>query len=190
MNAARASGNASYDPTTAITIYYAQARNEQAAGNFIVPYSQQLIGQASASFSAQSAAQFFSTYAGNITALQGIAKAPQTVSLSVWYNMMNLRPFTYVLVFCPICATWATDPIPPCSAPVASALLLVGSIYIIIFSFVVTMTGYAVRVPIEPFLTTGELLRVRILAPLALYAPLSFSYSMISLAFKVPFQAK
>lgn len=76
------------------------------------------------------------------------------------------------------------------SAPVATALLLVGSIYIIIFSFVVTMGGFAVRAPIEPLLTTRELLQLRILAPLILYAPLSFSYAMISLAFKVPFGAK
>ena len=52
------------------------------------------------------------------------------------------------------------------------------------------MAGYALRGPLEPFLTIGELLRLRILAPLILYAPLSFSYSMISLCFKVPFQAK
>ena len=72
----------------------------------------------------------------------------------------------------------------------ATALLLVGSIYIIIFSFIVTMAGYGVRTPIEPFLTTKELLLIRIFAPLTLYAPLSLSYSMISLCFKVPFQAK
>lgn len=52
------------------------------------------------------------------------------------------------------------------------------------------MGGFAVRAPIEPLLTTRELLQLRILAPLILYAPLSFSYAMISLAFKVPFGAK
>lgn len=76
------------------------------------------------------------------------------------------------------------------SAPVATAILLVGSIYIIIFSFVITMTGFAVRAPIEPFLTTSQLLLLRLFAPLAFYLPISFSYAMVSLAFKVPFQAK
>lgn len=51
------------------------------------------------------------------------------------------------------------------------------------------MAGYAVRAPLEPFLTTRELLQLRLGAPLVLYGVLSFSYSMISLAFKVPFDA-
>ena len=75
------------------------------------------------------------------------------------------------------------------SAPVATAVLLVGSIYIVIFSFVVVsnrpfkqevpsantialsvpsskaMTGYAVRAPLEPFLTTRDLIRLRVIAP-------------------------
>lgn len=51
------------------------------------------------------------------------------------------------------------------------------------------MAGFAVRAPIEPFLTTRELLQLRLGAPMILYGVLSFSYSMISLAFKVPFGA-
>ena len=52
------------------------------------------------------------------------------------------------------------------------------------------MVGYGVREPLEPYLKTKDLLLLRVLAPPMLYAPISFSYSMISLCFKVPFTAK
>lgn len=99
LNAARITGDSSYYPASAITVYYAQARNEQAAGNFIVPYSQQLVGQAAAQVGVQSAAQIFSIYAGNTIALQRIASAPQTISQSVWYTTVNLKPFSYAIIF-------------------------------------------------------------------------------------------
>ncbi|KAG9089874.1 hypothetical protein FRC06_001319 [Ceratobasidium sp. 370] len=37
LAAARASGNSSYNPASAITFYYAQARNEQATGSYVNP---------------------------------------------------------------------------------------------------------------------------------------------------------
>ena len=56
--------------------------------------------------------------------------------------------------------------------------------------FLQTLAGYALRAPLEPFLTMKHLLLLRVVAPPIFYVPLSFAYSMISLCFKVPFNAK
>ncbi|KAF9513180.1 hypothetical protein BS47DRAFT_1362627 [Hydnum rufescens UP504] len=70
------------------------------------------------------------------------------------------------------------------SAPVASALTLVGSIYTISFAFVITLSGYALRQAIEPFLKTKDLLLLRVLAPPIFSAPIWLAYSMTSLCIK------
>lgn len=56
--------------------------------------SEQLLGQAATQFGATYAKQFFTAQAGNATALQAVAQAPQTVSTPVWFTMNNLRPFS------------------------------------------------------------------------------------------------
>jgi len=65
-----------------------------------------------------------SQQAGNATAMNALAQAPTTVSSPVYYTLNNLRPY---------------------SQPVANAITLVGLIYMLIFSFIITMTGDAVR---------------------------------------------
>lgn len=158
-----------YDPTHAIEVYYTQGRNELAANNYLVPYSEALLGNAAIAFGANFTRQFLSSNSGNATALSTALLAPRTLSTPVWYTMNNLRPF---------------------SATVASALLLVGAIYITIFTFIAAMAGAQIRAPLEPYLSTGELIKLRILTPLANYFVLSFSYALIGLAFKPPFDAK
>ncbi|KAF9518190.1 hypothetical protein BS47DRAFT_1371079 [Hydnum rufescens UP504] len=153
----------------AVTLFVDTARNELATNNYIVPYSAALLSSAIAQFSTVYAAQYFSAQSGNATALRAITAAPQTITVPVAFSLANLRPF---------------------SAPVATALTLVGSIYVIIFAFVVTMAGYLLRAPIEPHLTLKQLILLRLTEPILLYIPLSFGFSMISLCFKVPFNAK
>lgn len=167
--AARASGDATWDPTHAIEVYYSQGRNELAANNYLTPYSSALLGDAAIAFGVNFTRAFLSSNAGNATALSTALLAPRTLSTPVWYTMHNLRPF---------------------SATVASALLLVGAIYITIFTFIAAMAGAQLRGPLEPYLSTGQLVRLRIFSPLLLYFVLSFSYALIGLAFKPPFDAK
>lgn len=57
LDQARSSGNASYNGTSAISVYYAQARQEQATGTYLVPLMQQALGQITGRLSAQSASQ-------------------------------------------------------------------------------------------------------------------------------------
>lgn len=54
---ARAIGNSSYDPLTAVSFYYNQGRNELAANSFLVPITTQLLLQTVTRYGAESGAQ-------------------------------------------------------------------------------------------------------------------------------------
>lgn len=57
LTQARQNGLTSYNGSSAITVYYAQARNELAVNSYLNPYIQQALGAITAQLSAQSAAQ-------------------------------------------------------------------------------------------------------------------------------------
>jgi hypothetical protein len=65
-----------------------------------------------------------SANAGNAAAINALAQAPSTLSQPVFYTMANLRPY---------------------DQPVASAITLVGMIYMLIFSFIIAMMNNAAR---------------------------------------------
>ena len=52
------------------------------------------------------------------------------------------------------------------------------------------MANATARASIQPYLTLFSYLKLRILYPLVAYLPLSLSYAMISLPFRLPFGAK
>ncbi|KAJ9092723.1 hypothetical protein QFC19_008648 [Naganishia cerealis] len=111
LQAARQSGNTTYDPRSAIGFYYVQARMESAINGYLVPITSALLVQTTESWSAQSIAGYLASIAGNTTAVQALASAPRTVTPAVSYTSYNLRPF---------------------SNPVATAVTLVGQIYMLI----------------------------------------------------------
>lgn len=125
---ARQTGDASYNASTAISVYYAQGRNEIAVGSYILPIVQPLLGGILGRFNARSVAEYIGANSGNATALQLLSRAPQTLSQPIWYTMFNVRPYT---------------------AQVASALTLVGHIYVVIISYV-TLVKVPVRVLTTP----------------------------------------
>ncbi|KAG8729317.1 hypothetical protein FRC11_009069 [Ceratobasidium sp. 423] len=168
LAAARASGNSSYNPASAISFYYAQARNEQATGTYVNPLTTAALTQILQQFNARSTATYLSSISGNATALQALTAAPQTLS-GVWWTTNNLRPY---------------------NAPVATAITLVGQIYLCIFAFIMTMSNDAARGIFGPFLKLRSYLYLRILVPLGLYLPLSLAFAMVSLPFHAPFGAK
>ena len=51
------------------------------------------------------------------------------------------------------------------------------------------MTSAGAREVLGPFLNTAALIRLRIITPLIIYLPVSLIYAMISLPFKIPFDA-
>ncbi|WWC59308.1 uncharacterized protein I303_101859 [Kwoniella dejecticola CBS 10117] len=168
LNQARLIGNSSYNPSEAIQVFYAQARMETAVNSYLVPYIQQALTVILFQFNGRSVAEFLQANANNATALTTLAAAPASISTPVWYSMVNLRPY---------------------NQPVAQAITLVGLIYMLIFSFIITMSNNAVREIIAPFLTTKHYLIYRISAPLALYFVISFFFAMVNLPFKIHFGA-
>ncbi|RXK34817.1 hypothetical protein M231_07935 [Tremella mesenterica] len=121
---ARQNGNNSYNGTSAVSIYYSQARNENAVGSYLVPNLQLEVGMVVGKFSFQSVGQYIQENANNVTAMNLLAQAPSTIAQSVSFEMINLRPY---------------------NQPVATAITLVGLIYMLIFAFILTMTNNAVR---------------------------------------------
>ena len=61
---------------------------------------------------------------GNASAITALASAPGTLVNSIYWTLDNLRPY---------------------NQPVATAITLVGLIYMLIFAFIITMTNSAVR---------------------------------------------
>ncbi|KAG9037262.1 hypothetical protein FRB95_006205 [Tulasnella sp. JGI-2019a] len=163
---ARESGDASYNASLAITHYYNQARNENAANSYIVPYTSTLLQHTLATFNAEFTGQYLSASVTNSTAISAITRAPATVSQAFWFTQYNLRPFTKT---------------------VSTAILLIGNIYITIFSFMLTIAHDGARRAIHPYLRFKSYIALRLIAPLIMYIPMSFSYALISLPFHVTF---
>ncbi|KZT34384.1 hypothetical protein SISSUDRAFT_1052885 [Sistotremastrum suecicum HHB10207 ss-3] len=193
---AQTRGDTSYDPTTAITLFYSQSRNEIISSNILFPILTSLLQSASSHVSANLTSQYLVSLAsaalanstgtagvggdgspdadglpgsGNWTAIEALARAPLTISGSVAWKWVNLRPY---------------------NAPVAQAVTLVGQIYLCIFGFIITMANDAARAHISPYLKLSSYLILRIAVPLLAYIPLSLSYAMINLPFHLPFGTK
>lgn len=165
---ARENGNSSWSGLSVIDVYYAQARQETAINSYLIPFIQQALTQLSFEYNTQSAATYLQDNINNATALSLVAQAPTTITNAVWFSMNNLRPY---------------------DQPVAQAITLVGLIYMLIFSFIMTMSNNAVREIIAPFLTTRSYIIYRLVSPLSLYFPVSFFFAMVNLPFKIDFGA-
>ncbi|KAI0808363.1 hypothetical protein C8Q74DRAFT_1233073 [Fomes fomentarius] len=173
LSHARANGDNTYDPSTAIKVFYAQARQEIATGNYLVPLTTQMLQATTSAFATQTAQRYFaqidSNGEPNSTALQMIANAPQTISPAIGWTMINLRPYT---------------------APTAQAVTLVGNIFLCIFAFMITMANSTARAIVDPHMPFLSYICLRISVPLLAYFPLSMSYALLNLAFKLPLATK
>jgi hypothetical protein len=147
-------GDSSYDPTSAITVYYvqvfltlfqifsilmdfvAQARNEIAAANAIMPITTNLLQKATSAYATYSAQRYLAQIRPdgtiNATAFGLLANAPQALTPAVGWTTVNLRPYTSVLF--PHTLIVLTMNNLNNRAPVATAVTLVGQIFIIIFT--------------------------------------------------------
>ncbi|KAI9069931.1 hypothetical protein FKP32DRAFT_1670972 [Trametes sanguinea] len=170
---ARMNGDESYDPASAIKVYYSQARNEIATGNYVVPITTQVLQATTSAYATSTAqrvfAQINSNGQPNSTALQMIANAPQTISPAISWTMVNLRPY---------------------EAPAAQAVTLVGNIFLCIFAFMITMANSTARAIVSPHMAFLPYLALRLTVPLIAYFPLSMSYALINLAFDLPLGTK
>lgn len=57
LESSRANGDTTYNGSSLVQVYYAQARNEMATGNYLVPYLQQALGQITGRLGSQLSAE-------------------------------------------------------------------------------------------------------------------------------------
>ncbi|KAG1734751.1 uncharacterized protein EDB91DRAFT_586266 [Suillus paluster] len=167
LNASINATNASYNTSQAVTAYLTSARNENIYRGAINPQVTSILTNVSHTF-ALSLSQRLASRPDISTLLQ---TAPQLVIQPLAFVVNDLRPF---------------------DAPVASAVDFVGLIYLLILAFVLTNQLLAARVEtgFARRLKLRSLIIVRLLWPTTLYFFISLMYSLLSLAFGVPFGRK
>lgn len=160
--------NTTYDPLGACQIVYVQARDETTYYNYIIPQLSTLETQVTSKFG-----QMWSSMVLQNTSIprENLQRVPQALSPAIGFSQFNLRPFR-----------------PAVTTPAVS----IGLIYLIILSFF----SFAFYLPIHmKFLNPGEhplmkfpqFIAWRWLATIVAYFLLSLAYSLISLAFQIPF---
>ena len=170
LRSAVLTGNNSYDPLGAAQIIYNQARDIESYNQYVTPVLIQLASDACIAFGRHWTSQVLtnSTYDPYT-----YSTCPQALSPAIGFSIFNLRPF---------------DP------PVAIPAVSIGLIYLIIIAFF--SFGFFIPTHMQ-FITsaasTGVVLKFRqlilwrYLATILAYLLLSLCYSLISLAFMIPF---
>lgn len=168
LQAAVANGNASFDPLGVAQVVYVQARDETTYGNYITPQLEQF----QTMVQSQIGSQWVSRVLSN-TSLDSAtySQAPQALSPAIGFSTFNLRPFS-----------------PPAATPSVS----IGLIYLIIlaffsFSFYLPIYQQFVTPDGHPPMHFWELAIWRLGMILVTYFFLSLAYSLVSLAFQIPF---
>jgi hypothetical protein len=168
LQQAVAEGNADYDPMGAMQIVYVQARDEQNYNNYVIPQLNQFLINVQARFGQQWIAQVLSD---NSLGAATYSNAPQALNPAIGASTFNLRPF---------------------SLPQATPAVSIGLIYLIIISFFT----FSFFLPIHqqflipkghPPLHFYQLIIWRLFATFLAYFFLSLAYSLVSLAFQIPF---
>lgn len=167
LQASYATPNASYDGSTAITVYAAEARNENAFRSLIRPSAQAALDKICQTFAMQSVTRL--TSSPNLTAL--LTTSPQTFLTPISYTFRNLVPF---------------------DIPVASAVTFVGLIYQLILSFFIVMICSSARDAsgVNRNLTLRSLIMTRYVSSFAAYFFIALFYALLSLAFQLDFTRK
>lgn len=164
-------GNASYDPRGAGSMIYNQARDIESYNFYIIPVLDRMALQITTTFAAYWAHRVLSN-----TSLSAptYSRSPQAVAPGISFTMINLRPF---------------DP------PGAIPTITIGLIYLIIIAFfsftffIPTHMKFIVPNSASPHppLKFPQLIIYRWCATITAYFFLSLSYSLVSLAFQIPF---
>lgn len=171
LEAARAAGNASWNPNSAVTFVYSESRNQQAVDGIVLSATQQALNPVLSRISTTLAGQYLSANTGNAGAITAVAQAPQTLSGSIALGMRNLRPY-------------AT------SNPHNGAILAatyVGLIYLTILSFNIVMANLNFRQGLQRKLKLSSLIGMRILVPIVVYFWLSLMVTLLQSAFHLDF---
>jgi hypothetical protein len=154
----------------AAQIVYVQARDEDTHANYVTLQLQSFQTMVTSMFGRMWAGQVLSMAASNPTIMSNIQAAPQAISPAIGFSTFNLRPFF---------------------PPVAMPAITIGLIYLIIISFF----SFSFYLPIHmKFISPGhrplhfyQLIIWCWCATMVAYLFLSLFYSLISLAFQIPF---
>ncbi len=162
-------GSSSYDPLGAAQIYYVEARDQDTYYDYILPQISSLETELTSMFGQMWTRQVLANDSIPRTTLQ---RVPQALSPAIGFSTFSLRPF---------------------SPPVAIPAMTIGLIYLIIISFFT----FAFFLPIHmkfmdtssghPPLKFWQLILWRRLTTIVAYLFMSLAYSLISLAFQIPF---
>lgn len=166
LTTARANGDASWNPQDVVTMIYSTARNYQTVPSSVLQPTQMVLQQAVQKLSASMASQYLASIAGNRAAIEALSRAPQTVANPVGIGQLDMRPW---------------------DVPLAIAPTFVGLIYMIILTFQIVMASFQARLPVQNYLTLRSIVALRFLTPVLAYIPISLMYSLINVAFRVPF---
>ena len=161
-------GDSSYDPTGAAQIIYNQARDQDTYSNYVIPMLNQFEVQVTSTFGRQWVSQVLHN-----TSLHSntYSRAPQALSPGIGFSTFNLRPF---------------------GPPAATPAVTIGLIYLIIIAFF----SFSFFLPIHvkyiipqghPPLHFYQLIVWRWIATVVAYLLMSLAYSLVSLAFQIPF---
>ncbi|KAK8850590.1 hypothetical protein IAR55_004509 [Kwoniella newhampshirensis] len=154
-----------WEPTGAMTFLYEEARNFYAAGQYVSRLSTELMTSAGSAAATTLASQILAL--GNASAVLTTGAQAGAVIAPFSYNLHNLRPFDQL-------------------AGIAGTT--VGTIYLIIFTFLISVTWNTKGLPlIQEQLTMSSEVLVKVLVPFIAYFWLSLHYSLVSLAFLVNF---
>ncbi|KAJ6497374.1 hypothetical protein C8R45DRAFT_822927 [Mycena sanguinolenta] len=157
----------SYNSSFAITFVGSEARNEAEYRNIVLPLITSQLEQASRAFALE--------FARNISQTSDLAtilsNAPQIITEPISYIIDNVRPF---------------------DVPVASAVTFVGLIYMMILAFFMLLLSNGARMytGLDQRLSLGSLISVRLITCFVGYFFVALFYTLLSLAFKLPFDTR
>lgn len=160
-------GNISYEPNQAAQFVTISARDQTTYSSYIDPALSQ--------FEREVMTQFGSLWVRELAAQNASSsllqtEAPQAIHPAIGFERLDLRPF---------------------SPAVAVPAVTVGLIYLIILAFFIFLFLMPVHVQLlkgnHPPLKTLQWVAWRILSNITAYFFLSLSYSLVSLAFQIPF---
>ena len=161
-------GNTSYDPTGACQLVWVEARDQDTMYDYVLPMLNTLETQISSKFGPMWAQQVLSN---DSIPRATLAKVPQALNPGIGFSLYSLRPF-----------------VPAVTTPAVT----IGLIYLIILAFF----SFAFYLPIHmkfvkpeghPPLHFYQMIIWRWLATITAYFFMSLAYSLISLAFQIPF---
>ncbi|KAK4945692.1 hypothetical protein LTR10_015040 [Elasticomyces elasticus] len=168
LQQAVATGNASYSPLGAAQIIINTARDQDTYYDYIIPLMSQFETLVSSTFGEQWIQTVLSNTSLSATTY---ARAPQALNPAIGFSTFDLRPFYPYQV---------------------TPSVTIGLIYLIIIAFF----SFSFFLPVytkflipkgHPPMHFWQLILVRLFATTAAYCLMSLAYSLVSLAFQIPF---